>query len=150
MTFRIAALDIGDKTLGIALSDEMQITAQPFKTLRYKNDGERKKLFVELAAILREQNVKVVVYGLPLNMNGSFGPRAEKTEDFIAAFQKFFLAKEANTQDFEWVAWDERLSTSGAERHLIAADVSRGKRKEIIDTSAAVFILQGYLQSLGG
>ena len=147
MTYRIAALDIGDKTVGIALSDELQITAQPYKTLRYKNDGDRKKLFVELAAILREQNVKVVVYGLPLNMNGSFGPRAEKTEDFITAFQKFFLGKEADSQDFQWVPWDERLSTSGAERHLISADVSRVKRKEIIDTSAAVFILQGYLQS---
>ena len=150
MTFRIAALDIGDKTVGVALSDELQITAQPYKTLRYKNEGERKKLFVDLAAILREQNVKVIVFGMPINMNGSVGPRAEKTHDFMTAFQNFFLAKEANPDELEWIAWDERLSTSGAERHLIAADVSRGKRKEIIDTSAAVFILQGYLQSMGG
>lgn len=148
MTYRIAALDIGDKTVGIALSDELQITAQPYKTLRYKNDGERKKLFLELSAILRDQNVKVIVFGMPINMNGSIGPRAEKTQDFMESFQDFFLAKEANPNDFEWVAWDERLSTSGATRHLIAADVSRDKRKDIIDTSAAVFILQGYLQSL--
>lgn len=145
--FRIIALDIGDKTLGIALSDELRITAQPYKTLRYTQDNERKKLFLDLAEIIRQENVKVIVYGLPLNMNGSFGPRAEKTQNFIDDFKTFFLAKEQDPLSFEWVEWDERLSTSGAERHLISADVSRQKRKNIIDTSAAVFILQGYLQS---
>jgi len=149
MTFRIAALDIGDKTVGVAMSDELLFTAQPYKTLRYKNDAERKKLFIELADVLRTHNVRIIVYGLPINMNGSLGPRGEKTHEFMAAFKTFFLAKETQSESFEWVAWDERLSTSAAEKHLIAADVSRTKRKDIIDTSAAVFILQGYLQSRG-
>ncbi len=148
MPTRIAALDIGDKTIGVALSDALRLTAQPHKTLFFKDDATRKKAFVELAAILREHDVKTIVYGLPLNMNGSFGPRADKTEAFVDAFCEFFLQKESAPDSYAWIPWDERLSTAGAERHLIAADVSRGKRRAVIDTTAAVFILQGYLQSL--
>lgn len=144
---RVVALDIGDRTVGVALSDEMGITAQPHGTLRYPGPPEFKKVFKELAHILREQNVKTIVYGLPLNMNGTFGPQAEKTEDFIDRFQDFFLAKEADPESFEWISWDERLSTTGAERTLLQADLSRAKRKKVIDTSAAVFILQGFLDS---
>lgn len=145
---RIMALDVGDRTVGIALSDELRITAQPLKTLHYKGEHEFKSIFLELTKILEEQNVKTIVVGLPLNMNGSEGPQAKKVIDFVERFKKNLTKNARDPQNWEWDYWDERLSTAGAERHLIEADVSRGKRRDVIDTMAAVFILQGYLASL--
>lgn len=142
---RIMALDVGDRTVGIALSDEMQITAQPLKTLRYKGEHDLSPVFVELTKIILEQNVSTIVTGLPLNMNGTEGPQAKKVLQFVERWQKNLAKNGHDPDDFEWVEWDERLSTAGAERHLIDADVSRAKRRSVIDTMAAVFILQGYL-----
>lgn len=141
------AFDIGDRTVGVAISDELGITAQPYKTLHYKSSQERKKLFQFLSTLIRENSIQTVVYGLPLNMNGSFGPQAEKTQDFIEDLQEFLNKKSDDFSAIVWLPWDERLSTKGAERTLLEADLSRAKRKKIIDTSAAVFILQGFLES---
>lgn len=145
MVKRVLALDVGDRTCGVAGSDEMGWTAQPLKTLRYKNPAERKLLFDELAKIISERQIGVIVTGLPVNMNGSEGPQAGKVRDFMAALQDRLRKLKVDPDRIEWIFWDERLSTSGAERALIQADVSRQKRKDVIDTMAAVFILQGYL-----
>ena len=145
---RVMALDVGDRTVGIALSDELRLTAQPLKTIRHKGEHEFKKIFTELTALLESQNVTTIVIGLPINMNGSEGPQAAKVRDFTNRWQKFLDKNEKKTDALEWICWDERLSTAGAERHLIDADVSRNKRREVIDTMAAVFILQGYLSQL--
>lgn len=139
------ALDIGDRTVGIALSDEMQITAQPLKTLRYQGEHDLTPVFLELTKVMLEQNVKTIVIGIPLNMNGSEGPQVKKVLTFVERFQKNLVKNNHNPDDYDWVEWDERLSTAGAQRHLIDADVSRAKRRDVIDTMAAVFILQGYL-----
>lgn len=147
MNRRILALDVGDRTVGLAISDELGYTAQPLTTLRYKTPGQRKAVFVELSKILAERNIGTLVIGLPLNMNGSTGPQAAKVQDFVQAFQNFLNKTKSNPDNFRWQYWDERLSTAGAERRLIEADVSRGKRKTVIDTMAAVFILQGFMES---
>lgn len=145
---RILALDIGDRRIGLALSDEMRLTAQPFGTLTLKGEHDFKKIFSELFQILKENSVSTIVIGLPINMNGTEGPQAEKVREFIEKFQNFLKTKKTDSKNWEWEFWDERLSTTGAERHLIKADVSRAKRKKVIDKMAAVFILQGYLENL--
>lgn len=143
---RILALDVGDRRIGMALSDEMRVTAQPFGTLTLQGEHDLKKIFSELFQILRQNAVSVIVTGLPINMNGTEGPQAEKVRRFVETFQHFLKNQKANPDQWEWIFWDERLSTSGAERHLIEADLSRAKRKKVIDKMAAVFILQGYLE----
>ena len=145
MNKRIMALDVGDRTCGVAISDIMLITAQPITTLRYKNHQERTRLFQELLQLMTTYDVGRVVVGLPLNMNGSAGPQSVKVRDFVTQLQKLQAKKSAAHADVIWEFWDERLSTSGAEKALVAANVSRAKRKDVIDKMAAVFILQGYL-----
>lgn len=144
---RILALDVGDRTVGLSISDALGYTAQPLKTLRYKTLAERKTVFAELAKILTEMDVGTLLIGLPLNMNGSEGPQATKVRDFVTALQNFLTKSRIDLTTLTWQFWDERLSTAGAERRLIEADVSRSKRKTVIDTMAAVFILQGFLES---
>lgn len=150
MEKRVLALDVGDRTCGVAASDELGLTAQPLKTLRYKNPAERKALFDELARIVSERRSTTIVVGLPVNMNGTEGPQAGKVRDFVAALKERLFKLKVDPERIEWIFWDERLSTSGAERALIQADVSRAKRKNVIDTMAAVFILQGYLAATEG
>ncbi|TDM04418.1 Holliday junction resolvase RuvX [Macrococcus carouselicus] len=132
-------LDVGSKTVGIALSDAMGWTAQGLETLRI---NEEQGIFgiERLKEIIEEHQVTVAVVGLPKNMNNTVGPRGE------ASIHYSELLKEA-CPELEIVMWDERLSTVGAERSLLEADVSRKKRKAVIDKMAAVFILQGYLNS---
>jgi putative Holliday junction resolvase len=142
---RVMALDVGDRTVGVALSDEMRMTSQPHGTIRYKGEHEHKKVIADLLKIVQEQTVTTIVAGFPLNMNGSEGPQAVKVKAFC---ERLAGAVEKVSPDMELVFWDERLSTQAADRHLIEADVSRQKRREIIDTMAAVFILQGYLGSI--
>ncbi len=144
MQKRILALDVGDRTCGVAMSDAMGITAQPVATLRYKNPQERHQVFSDLLQLIRTQNVGTVVVGMPINMNGSAGPQSVKVKEFVTALTKFVM--NGAKSEVEWIYWDERLSTSGADKALIAANVSRAKRKEVIDKMAAVFILQGYLR----
>lgn len=134
---RIMALDVGSRTIGIACSDALLMTAQGIETIRrtsLENDFNR------LRELISEYEVHELVVGMPKNMNGTKGDRAEKTEEFVEKMKAVI--------DLPVTFWDERLSTIMAERQLIAADVSRKKRKGIIDKMAAVVILQGYLDRL--
>lgn len=134
---RIMALDVGSRTIGIACSDALLMTAQGIETIRrtsLENDFNR------LRELISEYEVHELVVGMPKNMNGTRGERAEKTEDFVEKMKAVI--------DLPVTFWDERLSTVMAERQLIVADVSRKKRKGVIDKMAAVVILQGYLDRL--
>ena len=134
---RIMSLDVGSRTIGIACSDALLMTAQGIETIRrtsLENDFNR------LRELISEYEVHELVVGMPKNMNGTKGERAEKTEEFVEKMKAVI--------DLPVTFWDERLSTVMAERQLIAADVSRKKRKGVIDKMAAVVILQGYLDRL--
>ncbi|SES72003.1 putative holliday junction resolvase [Natronincola peptidivorans] len=134
---RIMALDVGDKRIGVALSDLMGWTAQGLETLTRTNI---KKDLQRLEEIIRANNVNKIVVGLPKNMNGTLGPQSEKVIVFAERLEK--------RTNIEIVYWDERLSTVSAERSLIEADVSRKKRKTVIDKVASTYILQNYLDSI--
>lgn len=131
---RIMGLDIGDKTIGVAVSDIMGITAQGVTTVRRVG---KKKDIEELKTIIKERQVNKIVSGLPKNMNGTIGPQGEKVQKFCE------LLQEETGIAIEF--WDERLSTVAAERTLIEGNVRRENRKKVIDMLAAVIILQGYL-----
>ncbi len=133
---RIMGLDVGEKTIGIALSDELGFTAQPYQTLKRKGEGEDLRA---IRILLAEREISTVVVGLPKNMDGSIGRQARR----VAAFAE----KIETALDVPVVHWDERLSTVAAERVLIQADLSRAKRKKHVDKLAAAVILQGYLDS---
>lgn len=136
---RILGLDVGDKTIGIAVSDALMITAQGVETIRRTSLERDLKRLQELMA---EYETNQLLIGMPKNMNGTIGPRAE----FVKAFAELIVGKIEGTKI---IFWDERLSTVAATKSLIAADVSRAKRRKVIDKMAAVFILQGYLDSRG-
>ena len=134
---RWMGLDVGDRTIGVALSDELGWTAQPFTTLR------RKRLDVDLDGLRRiglQYGVSAVVVGMPLSMNGMAGSRARRVQTFASALE--------GALEVRVVFWDERLSTVAAERVLLQADLSRTKRREHVDKVAAAIILQGYLDSV--
>ena len=134
---RIMALDVGSRTIGIACSDALLMTAQGIETIRRTS---LENYFNRLRELISEYEVHELVVGMPKNMNGTKGERAEKTEEFVEKMKAVI--------DLPVTFWDERLSTVMAERQLIAADVSRKKRKGVIDKMAAVVILQGYLDRL--
>lgn len=131
---RIMGLDIGDKTIGVAVSDLMGLTAQGVTTI--KRIGKKKDIEA-IKKIIEEKQVNKIVSGLPKNMNGTVGPQGEKVQKFCE------LLKEETNLPIEF--WDERLSTVAAERSLIEGNVRRENRKKVIDMLAAVIILQGYL-----
>ena len=131
------SLDVGSRTIGIACSDALLMTAQGIETIRRPSP---EKDFNRLQELIAEYEVHELVVGMPKNMNGTKGERAEKTEEFVEKMKEVI--------DLPVSYWDERLSTVMAERQLIAADVSRKKRKSVIDKMAAVVILQGYLDRL--
>lgn len=133
---RILGLDFGSKVIGVAISDELTITAQPLTSIR------RISLEKDLSSILEivaGYQVEEVVVGLPINMNGTKGESARKAEAFIEKLQGRLSSK--------IIPWDERLTTMAAERALLEGDVSRRKRRKVIDRVAAALILQGYLDS---
>jgi len=132
-------LDVGSQTIGVAISDELGIVAQPLKTIRRKSLRED---LDELTRIIRQFDVKKIVVGLPKNMDGSLGRQAEIIFQWIKSFQQ------KASPPIPIVTWDERLSTVGATKVLIEADLSRRKRKKVIDKVAAVLILQGYLDQI--
>jgi putative holliday junction resolvase len=135
---RIMGLDVGSKTVGIAISDELGWTAQGLKTL--KIDEEKSKFgFDEIGQLIKEYGISQVVIGLPKNMNGTIGPRGEASKRYAEEIENQF--------EVPTTLWDERLTTMAAERVLLEADVSRKKRKKVIDKMAASMILQGYLDS---
>ncbi|WP_020060854.1 Holliday junction resolvase RuvX [Bacillus sp. 123MFChir2] len=135
---RILGLDVGTKTVGVAISDEMGWTAQGLETIKI-NEERGEFGFNRISELVKQYNVDKIVVGLPKNMNGTIGPRGEACQQFAENLHELF--------QLEVVLWDERLSTMAAERLLISADVSRKKRKQVIDKMAAVVILQGYLDS---
>ncbi len=135
---RILSLDVGDKTIGVAASDPLLLTAQGIEVI-HRTSLVRD--FSRLSEIIIEYEVETIVVGFPKNMNGTIGPRGEMMKVFAANLQDEFPRTKVTL-------WDERLSTVAANKSLIASDVSRAKRKKVIDKMAAVFILQGYLDSL--
>ena len=135
---RALALDIGDKTIGIAASDLLGLTAQGVETLRRTSEKKDLKRLGELVA---QYEAKTFVIGLPKNMDGTEGERCELV-------RKFAEKLGASFPEVNQIFWDERLSTVAATKNLIAADVSRKKRKKVIDKMAAVYILQGWLDSI--
>ena len=135
---RILGLDVGSKTVGVSLSDAFGWTAQGLKTIQI-NEDKGEYGFEEIGTLIAENEVSKVVVGLPKNMNGTIGPRGEASQFFADELNKRF--------GVPVVLWDERLTTVAAERVLLEADVSRKKRKKVIDKMAASMILQGYLDS---
>ena len=134
---RLLGLDVGTKTIGLALSDVTRSIATPYETLRRaKFTADAKKI----AEIVTKEGVGGLVIGLPINLDGSEGPRAQSTR----AFARNLAVHVAVPMAF----WDERLSTAAVERHLIEADASRKRRAEVIDRMAAAYILQGALDRL--
>ena len=137
---KILGLDVGSKTVGIAISDLMGWTAQGLDTLRINEEQEDLGID-QLVKIIKDNQVGTVVIGLPKNMNNSIGFRGEASIKYKEKLQE-------SIPSIDIFMWDERLSTMAAERSLLEADVSRQKRKKVIDKMAAVFILQGYLDSI--
>jgi putative holliday junction resolvase len=134
---RLLGLDLGTKTIGMALSDVTRSVATPLRTLkRGKFTADAK----EIAQVVESNQVGALVIGLPLKLDGSEGPRAQSTRAFARNL--------AGHLDVPIVFWDERLSTAAVERHLIEADASRKRRAEVIDRMAAAYILQGALERL--
>jgi putative holliday junction resolvase len=135
---RLLGLDVGTKTIGIALSDTTLLVATPFDTIRrtrFRDDAARLKAEIE------RHRVGGIVVGLPVSLDGSEGPRAQG----VRQFARNLLAE----IDLPLAFWDERLSTAAVEREMIAADLSRKRRAEIIDKVAAAYILQGLLDRIG-
>jgi putative Holliday junction resolvase len=132
----IVALDVGDKTIGVAVTDDLGVTAQGVGTVRRKGE---KHDFPALASLLAARSVDRFVVGWPLNMDGSEGPRALKTRRFASRLRE--------TTGKHVLLWDERLSTFEAEQALIEGGVRREKRKDVIDMLAAQFILRSYLDA---
>ncbi|TCS83807.1 Holliday junction resolvase RuvX [Tepidibacillus fermentans] len=133
---RILGLDVGEKTIGIAISDELGWTAQGVEVIQRKTLDHD---LTRLREIIDQYEVDEIVVGLPKNMNGTIGPRAEMIMDFAKQLEVEF--------ELPIRLWDERLTTVLAERTLIQADISRKKRKKVIDKMAAMVILQGYLDA---
>ncbi|MBQ6426565.1 MAG: Holliday junction resolvase RuvX [Clostridia bacterium] len=134
---RTLAFDVGDRRIGIAVSDLLGITAQPVETYTRTDDEEKDIRY--LLSVAKRYAPSKLVFGMPRNMNGTYGFQAEKV--------RVFAEKLLENWDGEYDFYDERLTTVTAERILLEADVSRKKRKQVVDKIAAVVILQGYLDS---
>ena len=139
---RLLGLDLGTKTIGLAVADARHQIATPFDTIRRTKFGADA---AQLEAVIDSENIGGLVLGLPLNMDGSAGPRVQATHAFVRN-----LAARDSFPDLPVLMWDERLSTAAVERTLIDADTSRAKRSAVIDKMAAAFILQGVLDRLNG
>jgi len=135
---RLMALDLGAKTIGIALSDTRLVIASPRETLRR---GKFRDDAATLRALVEREGVGGIVIGLPVAMDGSEGPRCQSVRQFARNLLAVF--------DVPIAFWDERLSTAAVEREMIAADLTRKRRGEIVDRVAAAYILQGFLDWLG-
>ncbi len=135
---RVLGLDIGDRRIGVSISDALGITAQGLDTIER---SEPEKDVERIGEIIKKWEIKKIVVGLPKNMNGTLGPQAEKVKAFIENLQQKVA--------IEVVFWDERLTTVAAERTLLLGNVSRKKRKGVIDKVAANMILQSYLDTCG-
>lgn len=137
---RIMGLDYGSKTVGVAISDPLGLTAQGIETIERKEENKLRKTCARIEALIAEYEVEKIVLGLPKHMNNDVGERAQKALEFAEMLNR--------RTGLEVIMWDERLTTVEAERTLIETGVRRENRKKVIDTVAAVFILQGYLDSI--
>jgi putative holliday junction resolvase len=135
---RVMGLDVGSKTVGVAVSDAMGWTAQGIETISINEDQSQFGL-QRVEELVKEYEVDKVVIGFPKNMNNTVGPRGEASQKYAKLIE--------DKLGISTILWDERLTTMAAERILLEADVSRKKRKKVIDKMAAAFILQGYLDS---
>ncbi|MFJ7646274.1 Holliday junction resolvase RuvX [Lysinibacillus sp. NPDC097279] len=135
---RIMGLDVGSKTVGVAISDALGWTAQGIETVKI-DEANGEFGISRIAELVKEYTITEFVVGFPKNMNNTVGPRGEASENYKKLLEETF--------SLPVKLWDERLTTMAAERMLIEADVSRKKRKQVIDKMAAVMILQGYLDS---
>ncbi|CBL23541.1 Holliday junction resolvase RuvX [Blautia sp. 2744] len=137
---RILGLDYGSKTVGVAVSDPLGLTAQKVETIWRKQENKLRQTLARIEELIAEYEVEKIVLGFPKNMNNTVGERAEKALEFGEMLKK--------RTGLEVIMWDERLTTVEADRTLIEAGVRRENRKQYLDGIAAVFILQGYLDSL--
>lgn len=137
---RILGLDYGSKTVGVAVSDPLGLTAQRVETIWRKQENKLRRTLARIEELAAEYKVERIVVGLPKNMNNTMGEKAEKSLEFKEMLEK--------RTSLPVVMWDERLTTVEAERTLMEAGVRRENRKEYLDSIAAVLILQGYLDSL--
>ena len=137
---RIMGLDYGTKTVGVAISDALRVTAQGIETITRKEENKLRRTCARIEDLIGEYEVERIVLGFPKHMNNDIGERAEKTLEFKEMLER--------RTGIEVVLWDERLTTVAAERTLIESGVRREERKKYVDKIAAVFILQGYLDSL--
>lgn len=134
---KLMGLDLGTKTIGVAISDSLRMTANPLETIkRTKFTADAARLLV----LIEQHNTTGIVVGLPLNMDGSEGPRAQSTRAFVRNLKQ--------KTDLPIVFWDERLSTMAVTRTMLEADLSRARQAEVVDKLAASYILQGALERL--
>jgi putative holliday junction resolvase len=134
---RIMALDYGSVTVGVAISDPLEITAQGIEVIRRKQENKLRQTLARIDKLVEEYEVGLIVLGYPKNMNNTIGERGEKSEEFAKVLEK--------RTGLEVVLWDERLTTVSAHNVMIEGDVRREKRAQVVDKVAAGFILQGYL-----
>ena len=137
---RILGLDYGSKTVGVAVSDPLGITAQGVSTIWRKQENKLRQTLAQIEKLVEDYQVERIVLGYPKNMNNTVGERALKSLEFKEMLER--------RTGLEVIMWDERLTTVSADRTLMEAGVRRENRKEYLDGIAAVFILQGYLDSL--
>lgn len=136
---RIMGLDYGSKTVGVAISDPLGITAQGIEIIRREKETKLRQTLARIEALIKEYEVETIVLGFPKNMNNTIGDRAQKSLEF-----KEMLMKRTG---LEVIMWDERLTTVEANRTLMEGKVRREDRSKYVDMLAAVYILQGYLDS---
>lgn len=136
---RIMGLDFGSKTVGVAISDALQVTAQGVETIPRKSPGKLRQTLARIEELIVEYQVGAIVLGFPKNMNNTEGERCEKTLEFKEMLER--------RSGLSVILWDERLTTVAAERTLMESGVRREARKGYVDKIAAVLILQGYLDS---
>lgn len=134
---RIMGLDYGSKTVGVAISDQLLLTAQGKEIIRRERQNKLRQTLARIETLIVENNIEKVVLGCPKNMDGSEGERVEKTREFKEMLER--------RTGLEVVLWDERLTTVAADRYMTEAGIRRENRKQYVDEIAAVFILQGYL-----
>ena len=137
---RVMGLDFGSKTVGVAISDPLRITAQPMEIVRRKSENKLRQTLARLEELIEEYQVTQLVLGLPKNMNNTLGERAEKSLEFKEMLER--------RTGLPVVMWDERLTTVEANRDMIEGGVRREDRSKHVDALAAVLILQGYLDSI--
>lgn len=138
---RVLGLDYGSKTVGVAISDPLGLTAQGVETIWRKQENKLRQTLARIEELVKEYQVTQIVLGFPKNMNNTIGERAEKSLEFKEHLER--------RTGLPVIMWDERLTTVEANRTLMETGVRRENRKQYLDELAAVFILQGYLDSLG-